>query len=255
MQRIGVTLAGLSLCRAGFHRQERRPATGVLSVVLPDAEAGEVLVDGAWGPAPPDSVYLAPPRLRRGWRCRETWHIAWLEFAPDALPTRLPAVPELRRGNGEALAESLRLLWREQVRGDPAPLVVAHAVDLIGLYLRRLLGAEASDARSRLEPLWQAVDADPAAPWNLRSMAEVVGVGSEQLRRLCREAHGDSPVAHLRSLRMQRAEALLRSTPLTVAAVAEAVGYADPEAFATAFRRWKGTSPNALRAAGTATDE
>ena len=250
LQRIGVTLAGLSLCRSGFWRQERRPPTGVLSVVLPDAGSGEVLVDGAWRPAGPGSVYLAPPRLRRGWRCGETWHIGWLDFAPEVLPSGLPFVPILQPGNGEALAESVRLLWREQLRDAPSPLVVAHTIDLIGLYLRRLLGADATDARGRLEPLWQTVDAAPAAPWSLRSMGEVVGVGGEQLRRLCHEAHGDSPVAHLRSLRMQRAEALLRSTPLTIAAVAEAVGYADPEAFATAFRRWRGRSPSALRTAG-----
>jgi transcriptional regulator GlxA family with amidase domain len=51
----------------------------------------------------------------------------------------------------------------------------------------------------------------------------------------------------VRHLRLDRAAALLRSTTMPVADVAQAVGYADPEAFATAFRRRFGRVPRVWR--------
>lgn len=57
--------------------------------------------------------------------------------------------------------------------------------------------------------------------------------------------------AGYRSLRdaalYERAKDLLRNSGMTVAEVAEVVGYADAQAFRRAFRRWSGESPSAFR--------
>lgn len=181
----------------------------------------------------------------RALRCRSTWHIAWLDARSDHGHRRLPRVPTCRPGDGDPLAETMRLLWREHLRKEPAPLALAHLLPLMGLHLQRLLGEQGLP--SRLERLWQTVDADLAATWTLKSLARELGVGQERLRRLCQKRYGESPAARLRRLRLDRAAALVTATDLSIAEIAQAVGYSDPESFATAFRRAHGRSPRSLR--------
>lgn len=51
--------------------------------------------------------------------------------------------------------------------------------------------------------------------------------------------------------RFRKAQHLLRETGLSVEAVSEQLGYAEPAAFIHAFRRWSGTSPLAFRSGRT----
>lgn len=50
--------------------------------------------------------------------------------------------------------------------------------------------------------------------------------------------------------RYARALDLLSNSDMTVAQVAELVGYSDARAFRRAFKRWAGVLPNEFRAAG-----
>ena len=234
----GVSECGLSLCDQDFTVLQNRPTGAVLMLVLEGS--GAVLVEGGWQPVQGGHAYFAPAGLRRGWRAAQPdWHIGWLTWAEGRTPVGMSTIPTLSQANGEALTEVMRLLWRETVAGSD-PLALAHLLPLLRLHLGRLLGAEPN---RRLERLWQEVDADLACAWTVGFLAERIGVGQEQLRRLCLSAHGQRPMERVRSLRLARASALLASTSMPVAAVAEAVGYADPEAFATAFRRVHGRSP------------
>jgi len=51
----------------------------------------------------------------------------------------------------------------------------------------------------------------------------------------------------LTGLRLAQAAGILRATELPVATVATTVGYRNPYAFSTAFRRWAGVSPDRWR--------
>jgi AraC-like DNA-binding protein len=51
--------------------------------------------------------------------------------------------------------------------------------------------------------------------------------------------------------RFKIASALLSETDLKIEQIAESLGYGTPSAFARAFTRWTGRSPNAFRKAGT----
>jgi AraC family transcriptional regulator, arabinose operon regulatory protein len=59
---------------------------------------------------------------------------------------------------------------------------------------------------------------------------------------------GQSPLAFLESERMNRAVQLLRLTSLTVARIAESLGYADALYFSKRFRLRFGSSPRQYRA-------
>ena len=76
-------------------------------------------------------------------------------------------------------------------------------------------------------------------------LAQRAGLSAEQLRRIAWEETGRSPMKHVAFLRLQKAILLLRTSQLKVASIAEAVGYKDPFAFSTAFKRHLGCCPTA----------
>lgn len=235
----GIVEVGLSRCDRTFRVIAERPATALALFVLD--RAGAVLVEGTWHRVSSEACYLCPPGLRRGYHAiDQDFHIGWIAWSAVAVPD-LPPVPTLVQRPCEALAEGIRLLWRE-VTGSADALLLAHLVPVVRQHVGRLLGEN-----RRLDRVWEEVDADPAHPWTVADLAQHVGLGPEQLRRLCQREHGQGPMERVRGLRLDRAAALLRSTAIPVAAVSAAIGYADPEAFATAFRRRFGCGPTSWR--------
>ncbi len=78
-------------------------------------------------------------------------------------------------------------------------------------------------------------------------LAQAINVSDRTLRRRL-GAQGTSYRAIGDDTRYQRARDLLGNTAMTVAQVAEAVGYADARAFRRAFKRWSGQLPAEYRA-------
>lgn len=60
---------------------------------------------------------------------------------------------------------------------------------------------------------------------------------------------GDTPMNYLATWRMQQADRLLRGRKLSVAQVAEQLGYSTEAAFRRAFKRIRGTGPGEVRRA------
>lgn len=77
-------------------------------------------------------------------------------------------------------------------------------------------------------------------------MAREVNVSDRTLRRRLR-AHDTSFRSLRDSTRYERARDLLAHTAMTIAEVAETVGYSDARAFRRAFKRWSGQLPAAYR--------
>lgn len=85
------------------------------------------------------------------------------------------------------------------------------------------------------------------------AVAAVLGCSRAQLYRVF-AARDDTIAGHLQQLRMQRATALLGARPqLVIGTIALRCGYAEPAAFAKAFRRRFGMTPTDWRARMTAT--
>jgi two-component system response regulator YesN len=81
----------------------------------------------------------------------------------------------------------------------------------------------------------------------LSEVAEVARMSSSHLAALMRRQLGRSYLGYLTHLRIERAKQLLRSTDLTVAAVAEAVGYETPAPFYHRFKQAVGQTPLGFR--------
>lgn len=86
-----------------------------------------------------------------------------------------------------------------------------------------------------------------AEAWTLESLAEEVHLSQSQLTRSFDAVAGISPLAYLRQLRVTRMASLLRSTDLSVGAVARSVGWHDSRNASRHFRAAYGVSPTAYR--------
>ena len=86
-----------------------------------------------------------------------------------------------------------------------------------------------------------------AEPWTLSSLAAEVHLSRSQLVRVFDATVGMSPMAYLRQMRVERMARLLRSSDLSIAAAARAVGWTDANYASRCFRTYCGVSPTAFR--------
>jgi AraC-like DNA-binding protein len=90
---------------------------------------------------------------------------------------------------------------------------------------------------------------NPTHPWTVAKLASEIGISRAALARRFTNLVGEPPMAFLTDWRLTLAADLLRELGMTIAAVAEEVGYGSPYALSTAFKRVRGVSPNQHRKA------
>jgi AraC-like DNA-binding protein len=248
----GLTLAGLSEARAGFTFHRHAPDMHQLLASLEGI--GEVWLDNRWQPLPAGRAYFTPAGVPHAYRARPraVWRVAWTMYAPGSphTPRFSPAIPIIIPLNPRPLALALEGLC-EAVAHATGPAESELWTRLTHhLVLTALAPAQARDPR--LTRLWSAVEADLAHPWTLAELSQRAGMSREALRRACQRETGRSPQRELNHRRLRRAADLLRHTSDKIAAIAARVGFSDPFAFSTAFKRARGQGPRSWRHAGAA---
>lgn len=108
---------------------------------------------------------------------------------------------------------------------------------------RRQFRASRAEARDTAKRLREQLD----RRWTLADLAQAAHLSSSQLRRIFVEAFGQSPIAYLTMLRVQRMVELLRNTDAPIAVIAAEVGWSDPDFAGRQFRRNVGVSPSEYR--------
>jgi AraC-like DNA-binding protein len=98
-------------------------------------------------------------------------------------------------------------------------------------------------------PALRLMQAEPARPWTVASLAAEIGVSRAALARRFHELVGEPPMTFLTGWRLTLAADLLREPGATVGSVADQVGYGSAFALSTAFKRVRGISPAQHRAA------
>ena len=88
-----------------------------------------------------------------------------------------------------------------------------------------------------------------ARDFDIDELASQVAVSPSYLFRLFKKKMLVTPMHYRNIVRIDKAKLLLADLALTVDAVAERVGYADPKYFARVFRDLVGASPSAYRRA------
>ena len=274
----GITLFGVSEARPGFRfvRQDWNLAQILVTV----SGHGRVLVGREWLRLETGQAYLQPAHALHAYQAMEAWTVAWVMFADGGrFDLDAPAIRPC--DDGEALRAAILGLHGEVHGAHGAGIVTAYLI-LIDALLRRGLDPA---GRTSLAPLWALISGDPGLgksfltvdiaarvsngypwpdgaecpcgnvviigdpgrAWTLDDLAREAGLHPEALRRRCRAETGTSPMRRVADLRLQHAAALLTSSPLSISAIAERVGYSDAFAFTTAFRRRFGHPPSQHR--------
>ncbi|MEM8641042.1 MAG: AraC family transcriptional regulator [Cyanobacteria bacterium P01_G01_bin.54] len=84
-------------------------------------------------------------------------------------------------------------------------------------------------------------------PPSLSELSRRVGLNDRKLKQGFRQLFGTTVFGYLQNHRMEQAKVLLRDADFSIAQVAFRVGYTNPEAFSTAFRRQFAISPKAYQ--------
>lgn len=170
----------------------------------------------------------------------------------------LPQVTVLRPADlaNAATGPLVELLDAELDRDAPGQdVVLDRALDLLLATVLRAWFAgpgAPSAARARqdpaLGPALRAMEAEPGRGWTVAALARGAGLSRAAFARRFTERVGEAPMAWLTDLRLALAADLLRGTDLTLATIADRVGYGSPFALSAAFLRERGVRPTALRA-------
>ncbi len=92
-----------------------------------------------------------------------------------------------------------------------------------------------------------AMESNVAEPVELDFLAVAAGVSARQLNRLFRDKLGRSTMEYYRELRLDKAQSLLRNSPLSLTEIALATGFANSSHFSRVFTRHFGQPPSASR--------
>lgn len=122
-------------------------------------------------------------------------------------------------------------------------LILRHCVDR-GMISRGLL---AGLGEPRLASALLAMHQDPGHDWRLETLAQRCALSRSTFAERFQRVLGISPGHYLAELRMNEARALLRSESMSVAQIAERLGYATETAFRRAFRRITGRTPGDVK--------
>jgi AraC-like DNA-binding protein len=204
------------------------------------------------------NAYLLPAGMDSAWRGpagrqHECLHFhfspGWIrEVAAESGIAPAAADLPLRAGLDDPGLEALvRAL---AAAGDGMTAVYAeHWSVLAALRLLRMPvpSRRLSIAPWRLARALALAEARLAEDVSLSDLAEAAGLSRFHFARAFRAATGETPHAHLRRLRCERAKALMAQGDMTLAEIALACGFAHQAHFTTAFRRVTGATPGRWR--------
>jgi AraC-like DNA-binding protein len=182
----------------------------------------------------------------------------------DLVKSLLPAFT-LIRGADEStgrLGAILALLGDEAKAGRPGrDFVLERLMELLLTEIIRRPQAAASKAQPgllnglcepRIAKALRALHADVARPWTVGDLAAVAGMSRSSFAAHFASTVGVPPIDYLLNWRMALAKDGLRNGRLTLAKVAQEVGYGSVSSFSTAFKRSVGCSPSHFASADLA---
>lgn len=241
-----IHLAGLSAAKPPFRFVRTHPTMSQILVCL--SGRGNVWLDGHWEACSSGMAYLTPPGVLHAYHAvdEEQWELCWLLYDEQQQSSTLVTskTPLLIHVETQPVAALIEELYREYM-GPADQALMQQWTQLLDSYVRRIIGQRKQD--KRLLQLWATVSNDLAYTWTSEQLATHLGISSEHLRRLCVQQLGHSPMKQLTSLRMRRAMVLLTNDAYSIETVALNVGYQNPFAFSTAFKRHIGVSPSQYR--------
>jgi AraC-like DNA-binding protein len=200
-------------------------------VVLPDGEIRHGTANG-----PPDVRML----------------VGYCVFASPDARLLVSLLPQLVHVRGERRLATLMELVRDEARARRAAreVILARLLEVLLIEaLRSAAGTTASPsllrglADARLAMALRRMHENPTRAWTVAQLANEAALGRSAFFERFSRAVGVTPMEYLLGWRMALAKNLLRRKDVTVAEVAEHVGYSSASTFSVAFTRHVGLPP------------
>jgi AraC-like DNA-binding protein len=178
----------------------------------------------------------------------------------DVLKEVLPATVYMPASysSGDDIRRLVDMLRRERCDKRPGASAVARMLaELIFVQLLRTYvetstalppGWLRAAADERLLRALRAMHRDPGHPWTITELAGAAAMSRTRFAVHFRSVAGVAPLAYLGEWRMRLAKRILREESVSVAAIAERLGYATESGFSNAFKRIVGVPPRRYRA-------
>jgi len=218
---------------------------------------GEGDVEGTQVPqAQPHSVWIMPRDRGHGYRAvpgHTPWEYRWIEFGGDAAPDllRMLGLAETPCVRDCAPARSLveRVVTLLETEGNDAlheaSTLFLHALSIVARRARP--GRPGRPAPQRVDQAAKRYIVDNVQKdFALEDLARAVRVSPAHLVRVFKRHNGTTPMAYLRSLRVEHAKSLLARGDLNVSEVGQRVGYPVLQHFSRMFKAETGVSPRAF---------
>ncbi|WP_150294853.1 AraC family transcriptional regulator [Sphingobium estronivorans] len=108
-------------------------------------------------------------------------------------------------------------------------------------------GGSSPLARWQVDRIRQYVEAVEGRPVVIGELADICDISGSHLRRVFKATTGMSVGAFVDHIRLERAKTLLRDDRQPLKQIAHLLGFSNPSAFSTAFRRGTGVTPRTFR--------
>jgi LacI family transcriptional regulator len=193
----------------------------------------------------------------QGWRVPE--QVAVAGFDNDDLLCNQLANPALTSQdmNFDRIGYEAGLML-QRFRRERSPGIVAapeRVVMPVGDIVSRRSTVVVVSRNAGLQKAMQRFWRNPASVQQVSDLMRGGGYSKRTLERLCHETFRQTPAALVRNEKLAAAKVLLRTTNLSVKAVAAKVGFSSPKNLWRAFKRVTGSSPEAYRAAALAAQD
>lgn len=187
----------------------------------------------------------------------EYWEFAWLIFSPldNKLNNAIKNSPMIRNSlNGTNVKSLIEKVCEENFQPDRHTPDAMLAIDnLLLITLSREFSLEQSDVdseRAKFNELKNKICQDLRRNWDIQMLIRESRMFyvPVHFNRLCKKHWGMPAMKKVTELRMMEAKKLLQYTDYPIGLISEQVGYSNPYAFSTAFKKYFKASPSKIKA-------
>lgn len=249
------------------HFRRRDIPIGQYVLIYCRSGCGWYAIDGCRYQVTSDSYFVLPPGVPHEYGAdpEDPWTIYWVHYRGTMAGTLLPSTHgpvEVRPGQSSRIADRIGLfeeIMATLERGYTNESLI-YACATLSYFLSTLRhidsyraaragckdGADTQDS-GKVDAVIRYMSENLERPLKLADMAEYVGLTSSYLSHLFTSRTGQSPMTHLRQLRISHACHLLDFTDLHINQICHKVGISDQYYFSRIFTATMGVAPTEYR--------